>query len=162
MPTLSSDLFKEICKGCNSGFRQNKKVFEEISDPMIILRKTEKERKSKFVLGLADQIVVASELIQTSVVESGGEIELIEKIPNPIDIGLVKGEKPEIVADIVYSRRLDKDSNLQSLLLALAELRGVKWKAAIIGDGEMKEMYERQVRDLRISRRVEFLGEVPI
>tara|TARA_B100000686_G_scaffold287333_1_gene312722 strand:+ start:90 stop:263 length:174 start_codon:yes stop_codon:yes gene_type:complete len=45
MPTLSSDLFKEICKGCNSGFRQNKKVFEEISDPMIILRKTEKERK---------------------------------------------------------------------------------------------------------------------
>jgi hypothetical protein len=45
MPTLSSDLFKEICKGCNSGFKQNKKVFEEISDPMRTFRKTEKERK---------------------------------------------------------------------------------------------------------------------
>ncbi len=38
-------------------------------------------------------------------------------------------------ADIVYSRRLDEDANLESLLLALAELRDKGWHAVVIGDG---------------------------
>ncbi len=119
-------------------------------------------KKSKFVLGLADLVVVPSELVLTSVIEAGCEIGLVEKLPNPIDIKLIKDTESETVADIVYSKSLDKNSNLESLLLALAELRDVKWKAAIIGEGEMKEFYERQIKDLRISRRVEFLGEIPI
>ena len=121
-----------------------------------------KSRKSEFIMGLADLAVVPSEMIQTSVIEAGCEGKLIEKLPNPIKIKRIKDTKKEKVADIVYSKVLDKNCNLETFLLALAELRDVKWKAAIIGEGEMKELYERQIKDLRISRRVEFLGDVPI
>jgi len=120
------------------------------------------KRRSDFIIGLADMVVVPSEMIQTSVIEAGFGGKLIEKLPNPIKIKRIKDTKKEKVADIVYSKVLDKNCNLETFLLALAELRDVKWKAAIIGEGEMKEIYERQIKDLRISRRVEFLGEVPI
>jgi glycosyltransferase involved in cell wall biosynthesis len=119
------------------------------------------KRKSELIMGLADLVVVPSEMVQTSVIEAGCEGKLIERLPNPIEIKSIKDTKKEKVADIVYSKVLDKNCNLETFLLALAELRDVKWKAAIIGEGERRELYERQIKDLRISRRVEFLGEVP-
>jgi len=58
-------------------------------------------------------------------------------------------------------RELDEHAGLETLLLALAELREVDWTCQVIGDGPERDRYERQAADLRIDDRVEFVGELP-
>ena len=125
--------------------------------------------KYKFVLNLPDLIVVPSELVLTNLVESGCKIGLIRQIPSPIDIEKIENIKPmqwqkdrKEVKNIVYSRFLDEDANIESLFLGLAQIRDVEWNAVVIGDGKLKSEYERQAKDFRISDRVKFLGEIPI
>ena len=49
IPTLIFDLFKDICKGWNSGLRQNKKEFWNLFDPFTICKKIIKILKHKYV-----------------------------------------------------------------------------------------------------------------
>jgi glycosyltransferase involved in cell wall biosynthesis len=71
---------------------------------------------------------------------------------------VIRATEPTDGGDIVYARRLDADANLESLLLALAELRTSDWSATVIGDGPARAAYERQAADLRIDDRVAFTG----
>ncbi|WP_276300484.1 glycosyltransferase [Halorussus lipolyticus] len=109
-----------------------------------------------------DLVLAPSETVKTRVRELGAEDDAVWVVPNAIDVDAIRAIEPREVADIVYSRRLDADANLESLLLALAELRDHDWSAVVIGDGPEREVYERQVRDLRIEDRVSFAGDQPL
>lgn len=116
----------------------------------------------RLAAALPELVVAPSETVKTRVRELGADADAIRVVPNAIDLDAIRAAEPREVADIVYSRRLDRDANLESLLLALAELRDRDWSAVVIGDGPERDMYERQVRDLRIEDRVSFAGDQPL
>lgn len=104
--------------------------------------------------------VSPSEFVRTKVREWGADGDSISVIPTGIEMDTIHEFPPdESGGDIVFSRRLDEDANLETLLLALAEFREYDWRATIIGDGPERAAFERQSRDLRIDRNVEFVGE---
>jgi len=107
-------------------------------------------------------VVTPSRLVQTSVRALGRSATGIEVVPTGIEYDLVESVTPVDRGEIVYSRRLDADANLEDLLLALAEFRAFDWRAVVIGDGPRRGEYESQARDLRIDDRVEFAGDLPI
>ncbi len=120
------------------------------------------ERTRRLAARTPDRVIVPSRLIETGVLELGRSAGDTEVIPDGIDTGVIRETEPEPFADIVYSRRLDGSANLESLFLALAELREVDWSLAVIGDGPERPTHERQAGDFRIDDRVTFLGAQPL
>ena len=119
-------------------------------------------RGRRLAVRLPDRVVTPSRLVQTDVRELGRPSSGILVIPNGIEMDLIRRTEPDPIADIVYSRQLDGDANLESLLLALAELRDTSWKAAVIGDGPLRQRYEEHAAELRIADRVRFIGDQPV
>jgi glycosyltransferase involved in cell wall biosynthesis len=110
---------------------------------------------------LPARVVAPSELQRTRVRERGASGDRTVVVPNGIDFSLVESTAPDERREVVYARDLDEAANLESLLLALAELRGQDgWMATVIGDGPEREAYERQAQDLGILDRVGFVGEL--
>ncbi|KAB1192124.1 glycosyltransferase [Haloferax sp. MBLA0076] len=107
-------------------------------------------------------VLTPSEMIRTQVREMGASVDGTHVVPEPIDIELVRTADIETRADVVYARDLDEHANVESFLLALAELRDKDWDAAIIGDGPERSNAEQTARDLRIDDRVEFLGDLSV
>jgi len=105
-----------------------------------------------------DCVVTPSRLVGTWVRELGATEAGTRVVPEMLDLSLVRSTEPGGGADVVAARRLDDDANLESLFLALAELRGRDWSATVVGDGPARAAYEEQVADLRIDDRVEFVG----
>ena len=123
-------------------------------------RGVETSRVRRFAAGLPDRVVTPSELHRTRVREWGASEDAATVVPQSIDFSVVESTEPADYRDVVYARRLDADANLESLLLALAELRGqTEWTATVVGDGPERADYERQARDLSLGDRVEFVGE---
>jgi glycosyltransferase involved in cell wall biosynthesis len=104
---------------------------------------------------------VPSETCRTGVREFGASRETTRIVPEGIDFSLVEEASVDRRADIVYARELDADANMESFLLALAELRDTDWRAAVIGDGPVREEAEMTAAELRIDDRVSFLGDLP-
>lgn len=121
-----------------------------------------RSRWNRLAARLPALVVVPSEMIQTAVRELGRSASGITVVPNAIDIDAIRAAEADPVADIVYSRRLDDAANLESLLLALAELREMDWSAAVIGDGPARPGYENQAAELRIDDRITFVGDQPV
>jgi glycosyltransferase involved in cell wall biosynthesis len=110
---------------------------------------------------LPTQVVTPSELQRTRVREYGASEEGSVVIPDGIDFSRIMATDPGEHSDVVFASHLDDNSNLEDLLLALAELRNrPEWTATVIGDGPEREAYETQAMDLRISNRVQFVGDV--
>jgi glycosyltransferase involved in cell wall biosynthesis len=109
----------------------------------------------------ADRVVTPSRTVQTDVREHGAAEDAVEVIPESVDFDLVRAAPVEERADVVYARDLDEDANVEEFLLALAELRGRSWRAAVVGDGPARAEAEAIAADLRIDDRVEFLGALP-
>lgn len=107
-------------------------------------------------------VITPSQLVETKVRELGRSATDTTVIPYGIDIDRVRNAQPEHIGDIVYSRPLDSASNLDSLLLALAELRDNDWIAVVIGDGPHRDHYEQHAAELRIDDRVRFIGDQPL
>ncbi len=107
-------------------------------------------------------VVTPSRLVKTGVRELGATDDDVRVVPTGVDVDAIREAEPAGDADIVYSRRLDADANLESVLLALAEYRERDWTATVIGDGPERGGYERQASDLRIDDRVEFVGDLPV
>jgi glycosyltransferase involved in cell wall biosynthesis len=118
-------------------------------------------RPGRLATRVPDRVIVPSRLVETETRELGVPAERIERIPDAIDVDAIREVDPESVADIVYARRLDGDAGLESLFLALAELRRFDWSLAVIGDGPERSAYECQAAELRIDDRVTFLGSRP-
>ena len=109
----------------------------------------------------ANAIIVPSETVKTIVRGHGAADGDIREIPPSIDFSLVEDTEPDDRVDYVYSRRLDEDANVETFLLALAELRTREWQAAVIGEGPAMADAKRTARDLRILDRVAFMGTLP-
>ena len=109
----------------------------------------------------ASKLLVPSELVRTQVREHGAPAEKITTVPESIDVELVRDADTDHRADIVYMNDLDENANLQSFLLALAELRQRTWRAVVVGDGPTRDAAETMASDLRIDDRVSFLGDLP-
>ena len=123
-------------------------------------RGVDDSRVRKFAAKLPSKVVTPSELHRTRVREWGAGDAAATVVPQSIDFSVIESTEPADYRDVVYARRLDADANLESLLLALAELRGqTDWTATVIGDGPERADYERQARDLHLGDRVEFVGE---
>lgn len=101
-----------------------------------------------------DEVITPSETVKTRVRELGASGDDVRVIPNNIDMDAIREAQVVDGADIVYLRRPDENANLESLLLALAELRDKGWHTVVIGDDPARDQYERQAADLRIDDRV--------
>lgn len=110
----------------------------------------------------ANRIVTPSQYVQVQVYELGADSDRLSIVPSPVDYERIQSTPPAHSVDLVYTRRLDGDANLESLLLALAELRDRSVRTTVFGDGPERTMYERLARDLRIDDRVTFAGNVPL
>jgi glycosyltransferase involved in cell wall biosynthesis len=121
----------------------------------------ERSRWVEQAASLPTQVITPSEFQRTRVREHGASAENTTVVPDSVDFSKIMATDPGEQSDIAYAARLDDDSNLEDLLLALAELRTQgDWTATVIGDGPEREAYETQTRDLRIDDRVTFLGDV--
>lgn len=108
-----------------------------------------------------DTVVCPSRFVETRVREVGVPDGLTRVVPEFVDFDFLRDVEPlEDAPDIVAARRLDSDANLESLFLALAELRQHDWSCVVFGDGPAREEFEQQAADLRIDDRVEFAGSV--
>jgi len=107
-------------------------------------------------------VVTPSRTVKTTVREHGGNGEDVRVVPTGIDMAGIRRAVPGDGGDIVCSRRLDEDANVESLFLALAEFREYDWDCTIVGDGPERAGYERQARDLRIDDRVDFVGDCSV
>lgn len=110
---------------------------------------------------LPELVTTPSETCRTGVREYGTPSESTRVIPESVDFSLVEAAPVDRRADIVYARDLDADANVESFLLALAELRDTDWRAAVIGDGPARDEAETTAAELRIDDRVSFLGDLP-
>jgi len=119
-------------------------------------------RLTRLAAGRPDRIVTPSELVGTWVRERGADGDIVTTVPNPIDCDRIQSVDPGEDADVIYARRLDDGSNLESLLLGLAELRDRDWQATVIGDGPERDAYEDLTSDLRIDDRVTFVGDLEL
>ena len=108
----------------------------------------------------ADRIVVPSETVKTTVREYGAAESAVTVIPEGLHFSLIESAPVKEDFDLVYSRHLDEHANVETFLLALAELREQEWSAAVIGDGPSKADIERTASDLRIRDQVTFLGRL--
>jgi glycosyltransferase involved in cell wall biosynthesis len=108
----------------------------------------------------ADALIAPSETVKTVVRGHGGPNESISVIPESIDFSLIESAPVDDRVDYVYSRRLDDHANVETFLLALAELRTREWRAAVIGTGPALRGAKRTARDLRIRDRVAFVGDL--
>jgi len=109
-----------------------------------------------------DRLVAPAETVRTRLREAGARADDVSVVPDPIDVETVEATPPdeEYADDIVFASRLDRDGNLENLLLALAELRDYDWSATVIGDGPLAAEYRQQARELRIDDRVRFVGDL--
>jgi glycosyltransferase involved in cell wall biosynthesis len=119
-------------------------------------------RLTRLAARRSDRLVTPSELVGTWVRERGVSGDVVDVVPNPIDLERIEAVSPGESVDVIYARRLDEDANLESLLLSLAELRRRDWRATVVGDGPEREAYERLASDLRIADRVTFAGELSL
>lgn len=110
----------------------------------------------------ADAVSTPSRTTKTRIREHGADGSTVRVIPESVDLDLVRETEPDDRFDAVYSRRLDRHANVETFLLALAEIRGRDWHAAVIGDGPERARVESTAEDLRIDDRVAFLGELPL
>jgi len=113
-------------------------------------------------LRAAARVVTPSELVRTRVRERGVSEDRATVVPEAVDVARVRAAEPVAdPPDVVAATPLDDDANLESVLLALAELRNRDWRATVIGDGPERAAYEARAADLSIDGRVTFAGELP-
>ncbi|QLC33887.1 glycosyltransferase [Halarchaeum sp. CBA1220] len=118
------------------------------------------DRLTRWAAAASDAVVVPSAFVGTAVREASVPGEALHRIPNAVEMERVRAvEADPDAGDVVYSRTLDADANLESVLLALAEFRDYDWSATVVGDGPERANYERQARDMGIADRVSFVGE---
>lgn len=107
---------------------------------------------------VADRVHVPSEHVRTAVRERGADASVV---PEPVPIGAIEGIEAAGSAALLWAGRLDKHAGLGGLLLALAEFEHTEWRTLVIGEGPERARYERLARDLRVAKRVDFVGELP-
>lgn len=109
----------------------------------------------------ASRTLAPSRMVAADASERGIPDGCLDILPEWVEFETVRNADP-VDTDLVVSRRLDQEANLDAVLLALGELRDRDWTLTVIGDGPRRSAYEQRARDLRIGDRIEFLGAMPI
>jgi len=125
------------------------------------VREGDTDRMVRRAARSADRVLAPSELVKTGVRERGARADDVTVVPDSIDVSLVRSADVDNRADLVYARRLDERANVESFLLALAELRDRDWRAVVVGDGPERDTAVETAAELRIDDRVSFLGSLP-
>jgi glycosyltransferase involved in cell wall biosynthesis len=125
------------------------------------VREGDTERMIRRAARTPDRVLAPSQLVKTAVRERGARADDVTVVPESIDIDLVRSADVDNRADLVYARRLDEHANVESFLLALAELRDREWRAVVVGDGPERAAATETAAELRIDDRVSFLGGLP-
>jgi glycosyltransferase involved in cell wall biosynthesis len=125
------------------------------------VREGDSDRMIRRAARTADRVLAPSQLVRTAVRERGASAADVTVVPDSIDLDLVRSADVDNRADLVYARRLDEHANVETFLLALAELRDRDWRAAVVGDGPERDAAVETAAELRIDDRVSFLGSLP-
>jgi len=125
------------------------------------VREDDTDRMVRRAARTADRVLAPSELVKTGVRERGARADDVTVVPESVDIDLVRSLDVDNRADLVYARRLDEHANVETFLLALAELRDREWRAVVVGDGPERDVAMETAAELRIDDRVSFLGSLP-
>ncbi|WP_254537411.1 glycosyltransferase family 4 protein [Halomarina litorea] len=107
-----------------------------------------------------DGALVPSELVGRRVMEYGTPDDRVRRVPQAVDCERVRAVDPDPTYDVVAATPLDEDANLDSLLLALAELRDRDWSALVVGSGAGRAGVADQLDSLRIADRVTLAGDL--
>ncbi len=125
------------------------------------VREGDTDRMIRRAARTADRVLAPSQLVRTAVRERGARPDDVTIVPDSIDVDLARSAAVDNRADLVYARRLDEHANVESFLLALAELRDRDWRAVVVGDGPERDAAMATAAELRIDDRVSFLGALP-
>lgn len=108
--------------------------------------------------GVPDYAVAPSELVLSRLRDAGlrGRTEVV---PEPIDFDRVRSTPAAGEAEVITAGPLNHNANLESLLLALADL-DESIPTTVIGNGPGRADYESQAKDLGLEA-VEFVGDLP-
>ncbi len=90
-----------------------------------------------------------------------GAICPIEIVPNGVDVEKFKVESSKLKVIITTSRLVSKNG-VDILIQAFAKLKNQDYKLRILGDGPERERLAKLARDLGVSSRTSFLGQVSI
>ena len=84
----------------------------------------------------------------------------IDVVYNGIDYENIKNNAIEAheTPEIVFAGRFVPQKNLTQFVKVLSELKGLSWHAALIGDGQDREMLEQLVRENGLQERISFAG----
>jgi glycosyltransferase involved in cell wall biosynthesis len=108
----------------------------------------------------ASAVVAPSRFVASRVETLGVPADRTRVIPEWVDFETIESTPPaDDAPDVVTGRSLDEAANLESVFLALAELRDRDWELAVVGDGPDRARYEQEAADLRIDDRVRFVGD---
>src|SRR3989339_483194 len=128
-----------------------------------------------WLVGRVDRILASSkDYIETSAIaQLEGALDRVEIHPFGIDLDrFYPADESELKAKLSISASvpvllfvggLDKAHHFKGvgvLLEALKDLTNQSWHALIIGDGDLRSMYEQLCHDWNLSSRVTFLGSI--
>lgn len=103
-----------------------------------------------------DRMIVPSRTVQTAMRTRGFTIPM-PVVPDPISFGLIERTVGTDRADIVWAGESSRRSDLEIVLLGLAELRSHNWRAAIIDPPGGVADLRLETQELDIADRVEII-----
>ncbi len=90
-------------------------------------------RLGQHLTGSIDQIIIPAEVVATELLANGIRSPM-ETVPDSIDFDLIETVTPATAVDLVWTGRTLESSNLDDLLLALAEVPDRAWQITIFLD----------------------------
>ncbi|MDD5093856.1 MAG: glycosyltransferase family 4 protein [Dehalococcoidia bacterium] len=116
----------------------------------------------KAVARLAGTVIAISEQVKDDLIAIGVKAENIKIVPDGMNLIQIQAvEATERVRfDVLYAGRLAEHKNVDTLIRAIAVLRGIipNIKCGIVGDGPERDRLERLRIELSLQENVELLG----
>jgi glycosyltransferase involved in cell wall biosynthesis len=128
-----------------------------------------------WLVGRVDRVLASSkDYIETSAIaQLDGALDRVEIHPFGVDLDRFHpAEEPELKSQLnipaqipvlLFVGGLDKAHHFKGVgvfLEALTTLKQASWRALIVGDGDLRSLYEQLCRDAGLSDRVSFLGSI--
>jgi GalNAc-alpha-(1->4)-GalNAc-alpha-(1->3)-diNAcBac-PP-undecaprenol alpha-1,4-N-acetyl-D-galactosaminyltransferase len=136
-------------------------LISERNNPEVYVPNTFWRILRNFLYPFTNGLIVQTELIKGFYQKTIQENK-IKIIPNPMDEIMLskRNEYRERENIILTVGRLDANKNQRLLIEAFANLNEGNWKLVIVGDGVLREEYEKLTVSLGIADKVEFTGNV--
>lgn len=107
-------------------------------------------------LNFADRIFVLNERSQVSILALLPQAS-VKRVPNPVDFSSCRCIPDLESRCLLFVGRLSEEKRVSVIIDAIAQTKTC-WKLKIVGDGELRDKIEQQVRDRALNDRVLFYG----